>query len=232
MSYVALLAYRRYPQRAAEPLGDDRPAIRAFALQSTIASGLASMRTSLPTVLVGVVAKGTQVANFRAAQAPQTAFLSLSGPARLVLLAEQTRDVEHGRPDRAHTLLRRYIGAATLIAAVVTPPLWIFMPTIVRVVYHAKYVPATNAFRLMLLAAVLQFVFGWTKTFPVSIGRPGMRSVGQALEIAVLVPGVLVLGALYGATGAAGGMLAGSVVLAAFWTLGLLRLPRPQAAPV
>jgi len=232
VSYVALLAYRRYPQRAPEPLGDDRPAIRAFAVQSTIASGLASMRTSLPTVLVGIVAKGTQVANFRAAQAPQTAFLSLSGPARLVLLAEQTRDVEHGRPDRAHTLLRRYIGAATLIAAVVTPPLWIFMPTIVRVVYHAKYLPATNAFRLMLLAAVLQFVFGWTKTFPVSIGRPGMRSVGQALEIAVLVPGVLVLGALYGATGAAGGMLAGSVVLAAFWTLGLLRLPRPQAAPV
>ena len=232
VSYVALLAYRRYPQRPPEPLGDDRPAIRAFAVQSTIASGLASMRTSLPTVLVGIVAKGTQVANFRAAQAPQTAFLSLSGPARLVLLAEQTRDVEHGRPDRAHTLLRRYIGAATVIAAVVTPPLWIFMPTIVRVVYHAKYVPATNAFRLMLLAAVLQFVFGWTKTFPVSIGRPGMRSVGQALEIAVLVPGVLVLGALYGATGAAGGMLAGSVVLAAFWTLGLLRLPRPQAAPV
>jgi hypothetical protein len=82
----------------------------------------------------------------------------------------------------------------------------------------------------MLLAAVVQFVFGWTKTFPVSIGRPGMRTVGQALEIAVLVPGVLVLGALYGATGAAGGILAGSAALAAYWTFGLLRLPRPEAA--
>ena len=59
----------------------------------------------------------------------------------------------------------------------------------------------------------------------------GLRSAGQALEIAVLVPGVLVLGALYGATGAAGGVLAGSVVLAVFWTLGLLRLHRPEAAP-
>ena len=64
------------------------------------------MRTSLPTVLVGVVAKSTQVANFRAAQAPQTAFQSLSAPARLVLLAEQTRDVEHGRVDRAFSFLR------------------------------------------------------------------------------------------------------------------------------
>src|SRR5205085_2963885 len=139
--YVALLAYRRYPRRAPEPLGDDRAAIRSFAIQSTIASGLASVRTSLPTVLVGVVAKGTQVANFRVAQAPQTAFLSLSAPARLVLLAEQTRDVEHGRSDRAHALLRRYIGAAMVIACVVTPPLWIFMPTLVRIVYQAKYVP-------------------------------------------------------------------------------------------
>jgi O-antigen/teichoic acid export membrane protein len=230
VSYVALLAYRRYPRRAAEQLGDDRPAIRSFAIQSTISSGLASLRTSLPTVLVGVVAKSTQVAYFRAAQAPQTAFLSLSGPARLVLLAEQTRDVERGRSDLAHALLRRYIAAAIAIAAVVTAPLWIFMPTIVRVVYHAKYVPAADAFRVMLLAAVVQFVFGWTKTFPVSIGRPGMRTVGQALEIAVLVPGVLVLGALYGATGAAGGILAGSAALAAYWTIGLLRLPRPEAA--
>ena len=231
VSFVALLAYRRYPRSAPEPLGDDRAAIRAFAIQSTIASGLTSVRTSLPTVLIGVVARGPEVANFRAAQAPQTAFLSLSAPARLVLLAEQTRDVERGRSDRAYALLRRYIGAATAVACLATPPLWIYMPTLVRIVYHAKYLPATDAFRVMLLAAVVQFVFGWTKSFPVSIGRPGLRSAGQALEIAVLVPGVLVLGALYGATGAAGGVLAGSVVLAVFWTLGLLRLHRPEAAP-
>ena len=231
VSYVAFLGYRRYPRHAPQPLGDDREAIRSFAIQSTIASGLASVRTSLPTVLVGIVARGSQVAYFRAAQAPQTAFLSLSAPARLVLLAEQTRDVEQGRSDRAYALLRRYIGVAIAIACVVTPPAWIYMPTLVRLVYHAKYVPASNAFRVMLLAAVLQLVFGWTKSFPVSIGRPGMRTLGQALEIAALVPGVLVLGALYGATGAAGGILAGSVVLAVFWTLGLLRLPRPEAAP-
>jgi O-antigen/teichoic acid export membrane protein len=224
VSAAALAAYRRYPSAAPEPLGADRPAIRSFAIQSTIASGLTSVRTSLPTVLLGIVANSNQVANFRAAQAPQTGFLSLSAPARLVLLAEQTRDVEHGRADRAHALLRRYIGGAIAIAAISTPPLWIFMPTLVRIVYKAKYVPASNAFRVMLLAAALQFVFGWTKSFPVSIGRPGLRTVGQTLEIAALIPAVLVLGALYGATGAAGGMLAGSVVLGLFWTVGLRRL--------
>jgi O-antigen/teichoic acid export membrane protein len=231
VSAVAWAAYRRYPRQAPEPLGSDRGAIRAFAIQSTIASGLTSLRTSLPTVLLGMVAGGRQVADFRAAQAPQTGFLTLSAPARLVLLAEQTRDVEQGRLDRAHALLRRYIGATTAIALVVTPPLWVFMPTLVRVVYQAKYVPAADAFRIMLLASVLQFVFGWTKSFPVSIGRMGMRTVGQLLEVATLVPAVLVLGELYGATGAAGGVLAGSAVLGAFWTAGLMRLPRPEATP-
>jgi O-antigen/teichoic acid export membrane protein len=141
-----------------------------------------------------------------------------------VLISEQTRDVERGRSDRAYALLNRYIGATIAICVVVTPPLWIFMPTLVRIVFHAEYVPAANAFRVMLLAAVIQFVFGWTKSFPVSIGRPGLRTIGQSLEIVALVPAVLVLGALYGATGAAGGVLVGSVVLAVFWTFGLLRL--------
>jgi O-antigen/teichoic acid export membrane protein len=231
VSLVAWLGYRRFPRRARVPLGADRPAIRSFAVQSTVASGLASLRTYLPTVLLGIVARAPEVAYFRAAQAPQTAFQTVSAPARLVLLAEQTRDVERGRADRAHMLLRRYIGTATVISLIATPLLWIFMPTFIRWIYRAKYLPATDAFRVMLLVAVVQFVFGWTKSFPVSIGRPGMRTAGQALEVAVLVPGVLVLGALYGATGAAFGMLAGSVVLAAYWTFGLLRLPRPEAAP-
>jgi O-antigen/teichoic acid export membrane protein len=231
LSAIALAAYRRFPPRTPEPLREDRGPIRAFAIQSTIASGLTSVRTSLPTILLGVVARGREVADFRAAQAPQTGFLTLSAPARLVLLAEQTRDAERGRLDRVHSLLRRYIAGASVVAALVTPPLWIFMPTLVRVVYGAKYVPASDAFRIMLLASVLQFVFGWTKTFPVSVGRMGMRTVGQLLEVATLVPCVLVLGALYGASGAAGGVLAGSVALAVFWTVGLLRLPRVEAMP-
>jgi len=228
---VALAAFRRYPRAAPAPLGDDRAAIRAFAIQSTIASGLTSLRTSLPTVLVGVVAKAPQVANFRAAQAPQTGFQSLSAPARLVLLAEQTRDVEHGRSDRAFALLHRYIGGTVALACVAGPPIWVFMPSLIRFAHLAKYTDATPAFRVMLLVASIQLVFGWTKTFPVSIGRVGMRTAGQLLEVAVLIPAVLVLGALYGATGAACGMLAGSAVLAAFWTVGLTRLPRPEASP-
>ena len=221
---VGIAVFRRYPRVGRTPLGEDAREIRSFAVQSTIASGLTALRTSLPTVLVGIVARPAHVANFRAAQAPSTAFASLSAPARLVLLAEQTRDVEQGRTDRAYTLLRRYIAGTAVLGVVITPLLWWAMPTLIRWTYKAKYVPAADAFRVMLLAAVVQLVFAWTKTFPVSIGRPGLRTIGQLFEIGVLVPVLLVLADRYGATGAAGGVLAGAVALGVFWSVALVRL--------
>jgi O-antigen/teichoic acid export membrane protein len=229
---VALFFFRQFPRRPEEPLGDDRRAIQAFALQSTIGSALTSLRSLLPGLLVGVVASSAEVADFRVAQAPQTAFQTLSAPARLVLLAEQTRDIEHGRADRALRLLRRYIGMTTLIAVVAVPPFWIWMPTFIRVVYKVKYLPATDAMRVMLLVAATHLVLGWTRTYPISIGRPGLRTLGQCVEIAVLVPAVLALASVYGATGAAGGVLAGAIALGLFWVGGLLWLRRhPIAAP-
>lgn len=226
---LALAVFRRYPTAMPEPLAEDAREVRRFAMQSTVASGLLSLRTSLPTVLVGVVASPTQTANFRAAQAPATASASLSAPARLVLLAEQTRDFEQGRGDRALRLLGRYIGATAALACIVTPLAWWAMPTLVRWVYGLKWVGAANAFRVMLLAAMLQLIFAWTKTFPVSIGRPGLRTLGQLLEILVLVPAVVVLASLYGATGAAAGVLAGAAALAAFWTVRLAGVRRELA---
>jgi O-antigen/teichoic acid export membrane protein len=175
-------------------------------------------------VLVGAVATTAQTADFRGAQAPQTAFASLSAPARLVLLAEQTRDVESGRAWRAYRLLRRYIAGTIALAVVTVPPVWIWTPALVRLIYHARYLGAVTAIRLMLLAAAVQLVFGWSKSFPVSIGRPDLRTYGQIVELAVLIPAVAVLGWRYGASGAAGGVLAGSLALGAYWTGALLWL--------
>jgi O-antigen/teichoic acid export membrane protein len=225
MSLVGLAVVRRYPKGTEDgTLADDRPAIRSFAVQSTLASGLASLRGLLPTVLVGVVAKPVDVGYFRIAQAPQTAFASLSAPVRLVLLAEQTRDVEHGRAHRAYALLNRYIAGTIALGVVGVPLLWFAMPTLVRWVYGSRYLGATDAVRLMLVAAAIQLVFGWTKSFPVSIGRPELRTAAQVVELAVLVPLVLALAALYGATGAAGALIGSSAVFAGFWTVQLGRL--------
>jgi O-antigen/teichoic acid export membrane protein len=233
ISAVALTALRPFVGAPATRLGDDRPAFRSFVVQSSIGSVLSPMRGLLGTLLLGIVTGPLQVAYFRAAQAPQSAFASLSSPARLILLGEQTHQFEQGRTDLLFRTLKRYILGTSALMIVVVPPLLLAMPTLVRIAYGGRYEPATDAARLILLVAAIQVVWGWSKSLPVSIGRPGLRILAQATEIAVLVPTLLVLGALYGATGAAGAFLIAAVAFAAVWVVLLLRLRRepPRLEP-
>ena len=69
----------------------------------------------------------------------------------------------------------------------------------------------------MLLAAAVQLVFGWTKSFPVSIGRPGCARRRSCSRSPRSCRSCSCSASLYGATGAAGGVLGSSAVFAAFW---------------
>ena len=223
---------RRYPQAPVQRLGHDRLPFRRFVVQSSVGSVLSPMRGLLGTMLLGIVTTPVQVGYFRAAQAPQSVFASLSSPARMVLLAEQTYEFERGRHERLYRMLRRYTLWASAAMLVAVPLLWWWMPTLIRVLLATKYEPATTAARLMLFVAAIQVVLGWTKSFPVSIGRPQLRIVAQSTEIAVLVPALLALGAWKGATGGAAAFLIASIAFAAAWGVLLLRLRRdPPRAP-
>ena len=222
---AGIVAYRRFPREPAEPIADDVPALRSFLVSSTLASSLDSARGTLGTSLVPVVAPIVQAGYFRNAQAPATGFAALSGPARLVMLTEQTRDFEAGRHDRVMQMLRRYVTGTGLLMVVAVPILWIVMPYLIGLFYGPDFrAHATDAARLVLVAAALRLIWGWTKSFPVSIGRPGLRVIVQSLEIAVFVPLLLVFAARWGATGAAGAMLVSTVVFCAAWSVVLLRL--------
>jgi Na+-driven multidrug efflux pump len=67
-------------------------------------------------------------------------------------------------------------------------------------------------------------VLGWTKSFPVTIGRPGLRLAAHGVETAVLLPLIVVFGKAWGVTGAAGAVLVSSVAFAAVWLVLVLRL--------
>src|ERR687897_329545 len=66
---VGLAAARRFPRPAAAPLGDDRPEIVRFVLQSSLGTGLVSVRGWIAPLLLGIVSDVRQVGFFRAAQA-------------------------------------------------------------------------------------------------------------------------------------------------------------------
>jgi O-antigen/teichoic acid export membrane protein len=229
---VGLISLARFPAAAPAPLAGDRRDLRLFVFNSTVGSALVSLRTTLPTTLVGGLMAKPAVADFRTAQAPQTALVSLSAPARMILMAEQSRHVEAGRIDAVFAGIRRYMIGTAALMAVGVPLGWWAMPWLIRIGPGAKYLTATDAARLILATGAIQIVWGWTRPFAVSIGRPGLRALTYAVELAVLVPGVLVLGSRWGAAGAAGGVLAGSVAFALVWTVLLLRLrATPLPAP-
>ena len=228
---VGLAAMRRFPRADAAPLAESRPEIVRFVLQSSVGTGLVSLRGWLAPLLLGVVSDVRQVGWFRAAQAPQTGFAALSSPVRLILLTEQTRDWERGREGTVLAGVRRYSVAAALLMAVAVPVFWWLMPDLVRIVLGEDFVQAVDAARLILLAAAIQLVYGWTKSLPVTIGRPNLRIVAHAIETAVLIPLLIPLGAEWGATGAAAAVAVSTAVFAAVWTVLILRVKATPLPP-
>src|SRR6185312_602386 len=132
-------ALRRFPHAAPRPLGTDRRELLSFVAQSSVATGVISLRAALAPVLLGVVAGTTEVGYYRVALAPQSGFSAASAPVRLVLLTEQTRDWEHGREQNVLRGLRSYTLAAAAVAAVAVPVFLLAMPWLVRVVFGAEY---------------------------------------------------------------------------------------------
>jgi O-antigen/teichoic acid export membrane protein len=228
----AVAAVRRFP--AAEPvaLGDDRRPILGFVFQSSAYTALISVRTWIAPLALGVVRSATDVGLFRAAQAPQLGMAVLFAPVRLILLTEHTRDWERGRPEVVFAGLRRYVAGSTLLMVLVLPPALVLMPWLVRVVFGEDYEPAATAAQLILVAAAIQLVLGWTKTFPVTIGRPGLRIVAHGVEAAVLLPLIVVFGDRWGVTGAGAAVLVSTGAFALTWLVLVVRLRREGFGPV
>jgi len=205
--------------------------VRQFVVSSSIASSLISARVMLGTALLPVMGPIEQAGYFRNAQAPATGLAAVSSPARLVLLTEQTRDFEAGRHVAMYAMLRRYIIGTTLLMTVVVPLFLWLMPVLMELAYGRTYREhATTAARIVLIAAALQLIWGWTKSFPVSIGRPGLRVIAQTLEIALFVPLLVILGSKWGATGGAMAMVVSTIAFCALWTVFLARLRKEHRA--
>ncbi|HLY95080.1 MAG TPA: lipopolysaccharide biosynthesis protein [Gaiellaceae bacterium] len=226
-----LVLFRRFPRAAQRPLGEDAREILGFIAQSSGATGVVSLRSTLTPMLLGMVSTVTQVGYFRVAQSPQQGFTAVSAPIRLVLLTEQTRDWEQGNRERVFAGVRRYTLLAALGCAVLLPLLLVFMPGLVRFLFQSKNLGAVTAARIIVVAGAVQFVVGWSKSFAVTVGRPSLRIWTHGIETLVLLPLAIAFGRLWGASGAAGAVLASSVVFALTWAVLFVRIRR-EPAPV
>ncbi len=221
---LGLGMFRRFPAARHRPLGEDRRYAISFVAKSSVATGMISLRTTLAPLLLGVVAGPTQVGLLRVAQAPQTGLQAASSPVRLILLTEQTHSWERGHEREVVAGLRRYMVTAAGLMAVAVPLFMIAMPWLVELFFGEDFLEAVDAARIVLVAAALLLVLGWTKSFPVTIGRPGLRILAHGVEAAVLLPLVVLLGAEWGVTGAAVAILVSVLAFAAVWAVLLARI--------
>ncbi len=236
---AAMYAFKLFPHADETELGSHRRGILRFVVTSSFATGVVSLRGTLAPVLLGAVTNPVELGYFRIAQAPQNGFASLSSPVRLIMLTEQTRDWSRGAFDAVFSSLRRYMLGAVALMVVVVPPLYVFMPDLLHIVFYPdrngahEAARVAEAARLILIAGALQVVWGWSKSFPVSIGRPGLRVIAHGIESIVMIPLVVVFGIEWGATGAGGAVLASTVLFCIVWTVLLVRIyraPRKAAA--
>jgi O-antigen/teichoic acid export membrane protein len=224
ISLVGVVALRRFPSGVSRELGEDVPGIRSFVIQSSVATGVISLRSTLVPLILGIVSGTTQVGLFRIAQTPQTGLAAASSPARLVLMTEQTRDWEKGERRSILVGIRSYTKWAGALMLIAVPVFFIAMPWLVKLVFGSEYEGAVTAARVMLIAAAIHFAIGWTKSLPVTIGRPRLRIVTHGLETLVAIPLVAVFGGEWGATGAAVAVLISTLVFAVAWLVVILRL--------
>jgi O-antigen/teichoic acid export membrane protein len=113
----------------------------------------------------------------------------------------------------------------------VLPILLVFMPQVIRLLVGSGYLGAVDAARIAVVAGMVQFLVGWSKSFAVTAGRPQLRIWTHGIESLVLLPLAAVLGARWGAAGAAGALLASTVVFALSWAILLRRIKRNPDPP-
>ena len=124
--------------------------------------------------------------------------------------------------------LRRFTIGATLLMAGLLPPVLVFMDEIVRFVYGASYAGAANGARFVLVASGLLFVIAWSKSLPVSIGRPGLRVLAHGIQAAVFIPLLVVFGLHWGATGACAALTVAAAVFVVIWWILIVRIHRDR----
>jgi O-antigen/teichoic acid export membrane protein len=115
--------------------------------------------------------------------------------------------------NRAELVWARSLRLAIYMHIVLLPPLWLGAPLLLKILFGERFVPATGAFRWLLLAAGVWSLGSIVISGLRGFGYPGLSTIAKFSAAAVTTVGLLVLLPRLGITGAAIASLIGYSVM-------------------
>jgi O-antigen/teichoic acid export membrane protein len=214
------------PARGAAPVSGWT--LARFGFHSSAATSVYAVYGSVVPLILGAIAGPEAVGIFFVAMVPVIAANVLTGPLRLAMFPEQARLAAEGRVE----VLRRNVKGYTLIGFGLGSTLAVIaffgMPWALPLLYSPKFDSAVEPARILLIAAVFYAALSWGKMLTAAVGRPQVRTLMAAVELAVVAPLVVAL-ADRGAEGGAIAVSAGSVAVGVVWLIVAPRLLTGQA---
>jgi len=125
--------------------------------------------------------------------------------------------------DQAEALLGRTLRLTLYANVLVLIPLWLAAPLILRTLFGQSFVPATGAFRWLLVAAVVWSASAIVISGLQGFGYPGLSTIARFLSAAVTAPALLILIPRMGIKGAAIASLIGYTVMLLAALVGLIQ---------
>jgi lipopolysaccharide exporter len=165
----------------------------AFGSQSSLTTTLIAIRVALVSVAIGRSLGPAAVGIFAVALFPVTVVDVASSPFRLLTLPEQSLLAARGRRDVVWHGLVAYSKAAIPIGLVGAAVGWFVLPSILPALYGESYRAAIDPSRALIVAAVASLSVVWAKGLPAALGRPGVRTLMTAGEVALTAIALLVV---------------------------------------
>jgi len=125
--------------------------------------------------------------------------------------------------DRADSLCARSLRLAIYMHLLLLPPLWLAAPLILRILFGESFVPATNSFRWLLVAAGVWSCGSIVINALRGFGYPGLSTLARFAAAVVTGIGLVVLLPRMGITGAAIASLIGYSVMLVVALIGFIR---------
>ncbi|MFQ5457119.1 MAG: lipopolysaccharide biosynthesis protein [Myxococcota bacterium] len=196
------LLRRLGPWRPA-PLWPEVRRIGAFVFQTNLSGYLKSLNRHADMLILGYFAPPEAAGYYRIAMSFSNLLGLFAAPLGYVVFPAMSRMHAMGDPAQLRRLIRRITGAMAVYSLPAGALMALFAGPILAFTVKADFLPALPACYALLGAFVVANLTIWTRPASLAIGRPGVSTLGNGLQAAVMLVAAIILVPRMQATGSA-----------------------------